>query len=406
MSLADALVELQELTERLRRECPWDREQTARTIVRTPSRRRTRSRTPRSPATTRSCSTRSATSSSSASSFRCCWRSTASGDIESAARGIHAKLDARHPHVFGDAEARTPPRVRDRWEEIKRERGGPRGDLPRRARGPARAARTRARCSSVRSRSASSTPTSPERSPTSTTSCASSAPSCRRDPPGDRARARGSPRSSATCFRRRQRRAPAERRPGARAARGDEAVPRPRRNAPRRLRPPMEELDRGPRSTSRTPTTTRQKEQGDERSLRCTDGRCRLRGNPTVEVDVRLESGALGSRDRPVGRVDRRPRGGRAARRRREWGGKGVTQAVAQRERRDRRGAARPRRRRPGGARPRADRARRHAEEGAARRERDPRRLARSRQGGAADEGVSLFRYLGGDAATRCPSRC
>ena len=33
MSLADALVELQELTERLRRECPWDREQTARTIV-------------------------------------------------------------------------------------------------------------------------------------------------------------------------------------------------------------------------------------------------------------------------------------------------------------------------------------------------------------------------------------
>src|ERR1700740_2699710 len=33
MSLADALVELQQLTERLRRECPWDREQTERTIV-------------------------------------------------------------------------------------------------------------------------------------------------------------------------------------------------------------------------------------------------------------------------------------------------------------------------------------------------------------------------------------
>ena len=33
MTLADALVELQELTERLRRECPWDREQTERTIV-------------------------------------------------------------------------------------------------------------------------------------------------------------------------------------------------------------------------------------------------------------------------------------------------------------------------------------------------------------------------------------
>ena len=33
MSLAEALVDLQELTERLRRDCPWDREQTARTIV-------------------------------------------------------------------------------------------------------------------------------------------------------------------------------------------------------------------------------------------------------------------------------------------------------------------------------------------------------------------------------------
>ena len=33
MSLAGAILELQELTERLRRECPWDREQTTRTIV-------------------------------------------------------------------------------------------------------------------------------------------------------------------------------------------------------------------------------------------------------------------------------------------------------------------------------------------------------------------------------------
>src|SRR5438034_4487350 len=33
MSLADALLDLQELTERLRRDCPWDREQTERTIV-------------------------------------------------------------------------------------------------------------------------------------------------------------------------------------------------------------------------------------------------------------------------------------------------------------------------------------------------------------------------------------
>ena len=33
MPLGEALEELQELTRRLRRDCPWDREQTARTIV-------------------------------------------------------------------------------------------------------------------------------------------------------------------------------------------------------------------------------------------------------------------------------------------------------------------------------------------------------------------------------------
>jgi nucleoside triphosphate diphosphatase len=32
-NLQQALLDLQDLTERLRRDCPWDREQTARTIV-------------------------------------------------------------------------------------------------------------------------------------------------------------------------------------------------------------------------------------------------------------------------------------------------------------------------------------------------------------------------------------
>ena len=42
------------------------------------------------------------------------------------------------------------------------------------------------------------------------------------------------------------------------------------------------------------------------------------RGNPTVEVDVVLEDGAHGPRRRALGRLDRRARGGRAARRRQE----------------------------------------------------------------------------------------
>jgi XTP/dITP diphosphohydrolase/tetrapyrrole methylase family protein/MazG family protein/ATP diphosphatase len=33
---------------------------------------------------------------------------------------VHEKLVRRHPHVFADAEAGTPARVRERWDEIKR----------------------------------------------------------------------------------------------------------------------------------------------------------------------------------------------------------------------------------------------------------------------------------------------
>ena len=47
---------------------------------------------------------------------------------------MHEKLVRRHPHVFGDAEARTAGRVRERWEEIKTEQEGASGCLPRRAR--------------------------------------------------------------------------------------------------------------------------------------------------------------------------------------------------------------------------------------------------------------------------------
>ena len=133
MSLADALVELQELTERLRRECPWDREQTARTLV---------------PHTVEEAYevADAALAGDDAklldeigdllfqSYFLALLLSErGAGDLELAARGVHAKLVSRHPHVFGDAEARTASRVRDRWEAIKREDEGREGifhDVP------------------------------------------------------------------------------------------------------------------------------------------------------------------------------------------------------------------------------------------------------------------------------------
>lgn len=60
-------------------------------------------------------------------------RERGEGDLERVARLVHAKLVRRHPHVFGDAEARTASRVRRRWEEIKSEQEGREGifhDVP------------------------------------------------------------------------------------------------------------------------------------------------------------------------------------------------------------------------------------------------------------------------------------
>ena len=120
MSLAEALVELQTLTERLRRDCPWDREQTERTIV---------------PHTVEE-----AYEVADAAMVRddgkladelgdllfqvyflaLLLAEKGSSDLEEVARAVHEKLVRRHPHVFGDAQARTAGRVRERWDEIKR----------------------------------------------------------------------------------------------------------------------------------------------------------------------------------------------------------------------------------------------------------------------------------------------
>jgi MazG family protein len=119
LALADALVELQALTERLRRECPWDREQTERTIV---------------PHTVEEAYevADAALAGDDAklldelgdllfqSYFLALLLSErGAGDLEMVARNVTAKLIARHPHVFGDVEAKTAERVRENWERLK-----------------------------------------------------------------------------------------------------------------------------------------------------------------------------------------------------------------------------------------------------------------------------------------------
>ena len=106
------------------------------------------------------------------------------------------------------------------------------------------------------------------------------------------------------------------------------------------------------------------------------------RGNPTVEVDVRLESGAFGRAAVPSGAstgqleaVELRD-GGAAVRR------QGRDEGSRERRGRARECGAWDRRGGPARGRPGDDRRRRHAEQGAARCERHPRRLARGCEGG------------------------
>jgi MazG family protein len=125
--LAEALLELQGLTERLRRDCPWDREQTARTIV------------PHTVEEAYEVADAALTGDPAKLEdelgdllFQTFFLSLlleeqGEGDLASVARGIHAKLVARHPHVFGDVEAGTAGRVRENWERIKAEQEGREG---------------------------------------------------------------------------------------------------------------------------------------------------------------------------------------------------------------------------------------------------------------------------------------
>lgn len=119
-ALARALVDLQELTERLRRDCPWDRAQTAQTIV---------------PHTVEEAyEVADAAGAGDAPKLldelgdllfqtfflALLLQERGQGDLAQVARGIHDKLVRRHPHVFqSPGELRSSGEVRERWDELK-----------------------------------------------------------------------------------------------------------------------------------------------------------------------------------------------------------------------------------------------------------------------------------------------
>jgi MazG family protein len=125
--LARALVDLQELAERLRRDCPWDREQTERSIV---------------PHTVEEAYEVADAAVAGDDEklvdelgdllFQVFFLSLlleerGQGDLAAVADGIRAKLIRRHPHVFGEAEVDSARAVKKRWEELKTEQEGREG---------------------------------------------------------------------------------------------------------------------------------------------------------------------------------------------------------------------------------------------------------------------------------------
>ncbi|MDQ3876124.1 MAG: nucleoside triphosphate pyrophosphohydrolase [Actinomycetota bacterium] len=118
-ALADALVELQLLTERLRRDCPWDREQTARTIV--PHTVEEAYEVAEAALAGRPEELRDELGDLLFQVFflSLLLAEQGEGELKDVARGAYEKLVRRHPHVFRDAEAESAGRVRENWERIK-----------------------------------------------------------------------------------------------------------------------------------------------------------------------------------------------------------------------------------------------------------------------------------------------
>jgi MazG family protein len=119
-----AVARLDELTRRLRHECPWDREQDERTIV---------------PHTVEEAYELADAANAGDDAklldelgdvlFQVMFLSLlleerGAGDLAGVAEHCRQKLIRRHPHVFGEAEAETAAQVLRNWDEIKREEPG------------------------------------------------------------------------------------------------------------------------------------------------------------------------------------------------------------------------------------------------------------------------------------------
>jgi XTP/dITP diphosphohydrolase/tetrapyrrole methylase family protein/MazG family protein/ATP diphosphatase len=127
---AEALLRLDEITRRLRRECPWDREQDERSIV---------------PHTVEEAYELADAAAAGDDAklldelgdvlfqvyfLALLLEERGAGSLAEVAESMIQKLIRRHPHVFGETEAETAGEVLRNWDRIKREEEGRGADDP------------------------------------------------------------------------------------------------------------------------------------------------------------------------------------------------------------------------------------------------------------------------------------
>jgi XTP/dITP diphosphohydrolase/tetrapyrrole methylase family protein/MazG family protein/ATP diphosphatase len=138
---AEAIAELDAVTRRLRRECPWDRAQDERSIV---------------PHTVEEAYELADAAASGDDAklldelgdvlfqvhfLALLLEERGRGDLAAVAASTREKLIRRHPHVFGETEVASTDDVRSNWDRIKREQegrgtAGPFADVPENLPGP------------------------------------------------------------------------------------------------------------------------------------------------------------------------------------------------------------------------------------------------------------------------------
>jgi uncharacterized protein YabN with tetrapyrrole methylase and pyrophosphatase domain len=120
-SYLEALEHLDEVTRRLRRECPWDREQDARSIVPHTVEEAYELADAASRGDTEAMIDELGDVLFQVLFLSLLLEERGEGDLAGVAESCAAKLIRRHPHVYGDRDLETAGQVLAQWEEIKRE---------------------------------------------------------------------------------------------------------------------------------------------------------------------------------------------------------------------------------------------------------------------------------------------